>query len=99
MVQPIERLRATVERADGEDPNDIAGNMRAEREADSSAVRILRFLTSDGADEEVARALRARKFERTGRVNTIGKMDPPTENELDDARALLSLIAQKGMGE
>ena len=93
MVQPIERLRATVERADGEDPNDIAGNMRAEREADSSAIRILRFLTSDGADEEVARTMRAEMVAQPGRG------DPDDVEWGAVARAILNLIAAKGMGE
>ena len=86
MTDPIERLTATVKRADAEDPNDIAGNMRAEREADSSAIRILRFLTSDGADEEVADL-----------IYPCAEMDREAAEAV--ARALLNLIAQKGMGE
>lgn len=44
--------------------------------------------------ERVAMAMRARRFERTGRTSTVQKMDPPTENELDDARAAIQAMRE-----
>lgn len=61
--------------------------------------RIARFIADPASVEVVARAMRARRFERTGRVASVARMDAPSESELDDALAILTLIAERGMGD
>lgn len=63
------------------------------------ALRIARFIADPASVEVVARAMKSRRFERTGHASLIAEMDAPTENELDDALAILTFIAERGMGE
>jgi hypothetical protein len=44
--------------------------------------------------ERVARAIRARKFERTGKLAVLDRDLPPTDNELDDARAAIEAMRE-----
>jgi hypothetical protein len=48
--------------------------------------------------EKCARAMKANRFRRSGRESSIETMSPPTENEMDDARAVLLALRDPDEG-
>lgn len=68
-----------------------------ERDAANAAgivlsVSIARALTDEATVEAVARAARKRRFERSAPASAYDAEIPPTENEIDDARAVILAI-------
>ena len=85
MTSPIEELREIVEK----------GNFYPLKESGS---RLLAFITSPEAQEELARAVRYRQFERNRRLSSYDPAVPLTDAELDNAAAVLDHLARKALG-
>ena len=96
MTTPIEELRAVVTLPLGTDLEFSAHNKACLDEMEARD-RIMTFLTSEGAVEEVARTIKVRS-ETAGQFGHLRSAPLPDHVAAEYATAILDLIASRGLG-
>lgn len=94
-ADPLAQLREIM----GEDINGRLYVGAAPHSAIVASKRVADFVVSEGAVEVVARLLRHAPLLRLGKGHIIDKEHPPSDNDLDTARRVLTLIASAGVSD